>query len=620
MTHKDIYTKFMIEYDKANVTSSYPSLTEYEVATLLDKAYLALIAQKLTGNNPRRAPFEADNKAIADIAPLIKHTEQQLFTDGHEPAINIAQYRLPEDFLYYVSSALNQRMKQVTASGDRLLEPEVYAPEDMSFEAEDDDDWVKHSDVYYGVNNTSTTSSSSTSSVQSNTKGLPYDGDVFRLVPMKIATHQIAEKFFNTPYNMPWVKIPVTYAEGNSMFVVYDPIKKPMLNSTAHLSYIRRPLSFIQPSDKVDEENQNSTDPEPIEQDKPNNPTPHTPEQTPDDDEQGNQGGSQTPTDDTNIQMYNASAVFNFDNPESLNPSITRSPYEGGGVECENIQFTSSDGKVSITFDNSNVNPKSNARIVTNNEANLKIPYLTVDRGHVISIHVDGENAKLRYVRIPAGDIIGGIAFDHTYPIETVGTFSLTQDNKYYSWDNTEPLQNITTLYLKNNSPVPPMIHQIEVGYTTADAPQQQEPSQPEQPTSDPSSDTVYDFTQVNTIYMPGFKSEYSNVNEIYSNPLVLASTNTPMYASNKNVELLDYNENVVMFRGPLQAVNPNQYDDTYEYVLKVVPGSIENQLVQGKTYVWVLREGTIGDQDFIQGRGGHANPYGYWFVRPANN
>ena len=107
MTHKDIYTKFMIEYDKANVTSSYPSLTEYEVATLLDKAYLALIAQKLTGNNPRRAPFEADNKAIADIAPLIKHTEQQLFTDGHEPAINIAQYRLPDDFLYYVSSALN---------------------------------------------------------------------------------------------------------------------------------------------------------------------------------------------------------------------------------------------------------------------------------------------------------------------------------------------------------------------------------------------------------------------------------------------------------------------------------------------------------------------------------
>ena len=44
MTHKDIYTKFMIEYDKAGASTSYPSLTEYEVATVLDKAYNALIA------------------------------------------------------------------------------------------------------------------------------------------------------------------------------------------------------------------------------------------------------------------------------------------------------------------------------------------------------------------------------------------------------------------------------------------------------------------------------------------------------------------------------------------------------------------------------------------------
>jgi hypothetical protein len=53
MTHADIYKKFMIEYDKANIASSYPSLTPYEVATILDKAYLALIARKMTGNNPR---------------------------------------------------------------------------------------------------------------------------------------------------------------------------------------------------------------------------------------------------------------------------------------------------------------------------------------------------------------------------------------------------------------------------------------------------------------------------------------------------------------------------------------------------------------------------------------
>ena len=83
MTHKDIYTKFVIEYDKANVTSSYPSLTEYEVATLLDKAYLALISQKVTGNNLRAAALETDIKAVSDLAPLIVHKDITLFRDQH---------------------------------------------------------------------------------------------------------------------------------------------------------------------------------------------------------------------------------------------------------------------------------------------------------------------------------------------------------------------------------------------------------------------------------------------------------------------------------------------------------------------------------------------------------
>jgi hypothetical protein len=75
MTHADIFTKFMIEYDKANITSSYPSLTDYEIATVLDKAYLALIAQKFTGNNSRQMAFEGDIKAIEDVRPLIKRTK-----------------------------------------------------------------------------------------------------------------------------------------------------------------------------------------------------------------------------------------------------------------------------------------------------------------------------------------------------------------------------------------------------------------------------------------------------------------------------------------------------------------------------------------------------------------
>ena len=103
MTHNDIYTKFMIEYDKANITSSYPSLTEYEIATILDKAYLAIIAQKLTGNNTRKAPFEADIKAIEDIRPLIKtSTATSKLTDTVSGITNSMIFNMPEDLLYYV--------------------------------------------------------------------------------------------------------------------------------------------------------------------------------------------------------------------------------------------------------------------------------------------------------------------------------------------------------------------------------------------------------------------------------------------------------------------------------------------------------------------------------------
>lgn len=71
MTYNNIYEKFLIEYDKASVTSSYPSLTKYEACAILDKAYLALIGQKFTGNNIRRSGFESDIKSISDLQGLL---------------------------------------------------------------------------------------------------------------------------------------------------------------------------------------------------------------------------------------------------------------------------------------------------------------------------------------------------------------------------------------------------------------------------------------------------------------------------------------------------------------------------------------------------------------------
>lgn len=184
MTHNDIYTKFMIEYDKANVTSSYPSLTKYEAATILDKAYNAIIAQKVTGNNIRRSYFEADTKAVSDLYPLVKHSDITL-DNTHLSHANVTKFTLPSDFMYFVQVSLEQT-----------------------------------------------------------TPKLPHDLKERRLVPTRLTSHQMAEKFISTPYNMPWVKIPVCYVEDDSVYIVYDPVNKPDLQRPIHFTYIKQPNRF----------------------------------------------------------------------------------------------------------------------------------------------------------------------------------------------------------------------------------------------------------------------------------------------------------------------------------------------------------------------------------------
>lgn len=105
MKHSDIITKFKIEYDKAEYASSYPSLTDKEIATILDKAYLALMAQKVTGNNPRQAAFEADTKAIEDIRPLINRSIVPS-DQNRATCTNDCVYILPDNFLYYIQSII----------------------------------------------------------------------------------------------------------------------------------------------------------------------------------------------------------------------------------------------------------------------------------------------------------------------------------------------------------------------------------------------------------------------------------------------------------------------------------------------------------------------------------
>ena len=197
MTHNDIYIKFMIEYDKANVTSSYPSLTEYEVATFLDKAYNALIAQKVTGNNVRRSAFESDIKSIADLNPLVASSAVGLDNE-YTPAPNSVVADLPEELLYFIQANMW------------------------------DSKQTKHYTSYTDAFN-------------------PADNATSRILPVKLTDHNTASKFFSSSYNMPWIKEPVCYIEDGKVYFIYDPLNKPDVTSIdqAQITYIKKPNTFV---------------------------------------------------------------------------------------------------------------------------------------------------------------------------------------------------------------------------------------------------------------------------------------------------------------------------------------------------------------------------------------
>lgn len=186
MTHKDIYTKFMIEYDKADITSSYPPLTKYEIAVTLDKAYLALIAQKITGNNPRQSVFEGDIKSIMDLQPLIK-TITIYPNSEQEPTLveNEISFNVPNDMLYYVSSV-----------------------------------------------------------VTTQNTGSAIDNMAHRKISAKLITHNAAEKFKSSTNNLPWITNPVLYIENNKLIVLYD-IYANDKPSNLNITYLSKPNLFV---------------------------------------------------------------------------------------------------------------------------------------------------------------------------------------------------------------------------------------------------------------------------------------------------------------------------------------------------------------------------------------
>ena len=213
MTYNDIYKNFLIEYDKADVSSSYPSLTNEEIAAILDKAMYALIAQKVTGNNPRKVALDMDSKAMSDIAPLIDTWTLTQSTNNTDSSI------ANNEFVYVYNDGVTP---PVYILGGKI----TYTDKQKETEkAEGSEDTNKHEET------------------------------------VQLLTSVIADKFKETVHNKPWIKEPIMYVqrenttskEGTCIHILVDSSKGKITNSSLYIRGIMMPTSFAQQKTNTDE-------------------------------------------------------------------------------------------------------------------------------------------------------------------------------------------------------------------------------------------------------------------------------------------------------------------------------------------------------------------------------
>lgn len=196
MTYNDIYKNFLIEYDKADVSSSYPSLTNEEIAAILNKAMYALIAQKVTGNNPRKIALDMDSKAMSDIAPLID--------------------------VYLLKTTLTSTTSSEDTTKGALAKNElIYKYQGNTTPPE----YVLSGIIEYANGEHQT---------------------------VQLLTSVIADKFKETIHNKPWIKEPVMYLQSPStttakftcIHVLVDPNKMSDLSEKMYIRGVKMPNAF----------------------------------------------------------------------------------------------------------------------------------------------------------------------------------------------------------------------------------------------------------------------------------------------------------------------------------------------------------------------------------------
>jgi len=68
---------------------------------------------------------------------------------------------------------------------------------------------------------------------------------------VRIVSHQMAESFFASSSNIPWIKNPVCYIEDDTLYIVYDSYDRPQQNF-CELTYVKSPNHFVKDLDSIE--------------------------------------------------------------------------------------------------------------------------------------------------------------------------------------------------------------------------------------------------------------------------------------------------------------------------------------------------------------------------------
>jgi len=288
MTHGDLKTKYLIGYDKANITSSYPSLTDYEIATVFDKAYNALIAQKLTGNNPRRVSFEGDTKAIEDLRPLITTKKANAYKSYYlkdeyyweNTSLGDIAPDSTEDPLSAEFANKHNIVRLGTKATGSPYSAKGYGPYTLEELTDENGDAVEVG-IYYQFINNEDVSKDRTVWVLVQKEGIADTSNgVENLVEFSLPTnmmyyiqsvvslnksgfaptstvvtlvsHEVAKNFFATNYNKPWIKNTIGYIENEKITLLYDSFEYDKKPSDLFITFIKEPTKFVKADNTVD--------------------------------------------------------------------------------------------------------------------------------------------------------------------------------------------------------------------------------------------------------------------------------------------------------------------------------------------------------------------------------